>query len=145
MSETSITAKVYRAELCARDWIEVRVEASDSSIHAVGCSEVLKLLRQYQSQFGDKPAGWPLPTGVSHAELLLKEVLLKLTGRWEFPYSQAELCHCRGIPTLTVDQAIVSGAHTTEMVSRQTSASTACGTCRTDVQSLIDFRLKNPA
>jgi bacterioferritin-associated ferredoxin len=136
----------FQAELKGRDWIEI--EISDNSQHkprvkVVGCTELLSLVRKFQVQYGKDILAWPLPGGSSHSELLLKEVLLKVRGQWTFPYQHEELCHCRSVAAETVDQAIVSGAHTCEIVSRQTSASTACGTCRPDVQNIIDFRLKS--
>lgn len=125
-----------------RDFIEIDLSQSKARIQVVGCSEILALMRKYQIQFGNDPQLWPLPQGTTHGELLLKEVLMKMRGEWVYPYEHIELCHCRTIPTEVVDQAIVAGAHNTATVSRRTSASTACGTCRPDVQKIIDFRLK---
>lgn len=135
--------KVYRAELVGRDFIEIDLSQGKARVRVVGCSEFLALMRKLQMQFGNDPQLWPMPTGVSHGELLLKEVLLKMRGEWVYPYEHLELCHCRAIPTEVVDQAIIAGAHTTAMVSRRTSASTACGTCKPDAQKIIDFRLKS--
>lgn len=136
---------VYRAELKGRDLLEIEVSDASSGgrarLRAVGCTELLSLVRRFQVQNGKDPLSWPLPGGLSHSELLLKEVLLKARGQWDFPYKEEELCHCRSVSTEIVDQAIVAGAHRCEIVSRQTSASTSCGTCRPHVQSLIDFRL----
>lgn len=137
---------LFRAELKGRDLIEIEFSeqqpAEKPRVKVIGCTELLSLVRKFQLQFGKDPKSWPLPTGVSHSELLLKEVLLKSRGQWEFPYQEAELCHCRSVPTELVDQAIVAGAHECAIVSRQTSASTSCGTCRPEVQKIIDFRLK---
>lgn len=138
----------FRAELKGRDLIEIKTaeSASDKTqIKVVGCTELLSLVRKHQVQHGKDPQHWPLPQGDSHAELLLKEVLLKSRGQWTYPYTHEELCHCRNVATEKVDQAILAGAHRCEVVSRQTGASTACGTCRPDVQKIIDFRLKNQA
>lgn len=138
---------LFRAELKGRDFIEIEI-SEDASVEkprvkVVGCTELLSLVRRFQVQFGRNPESWPLPTGTNHSELLLKEVLLKMKGQWVYPYQHVELCHCRSVMTEVVDQAIIAGAHQCEVVSRQTSASTACGTCRPDVQKIIDFRLKS--
>lgn len=133
---------VFRAELKGRDLLEIEFTNEKPRVKALGCTELLSLIRKFQVQFGKDPKTWPLPPGTSHSELLLKEVLLKSRGEWNYPYTHAELCHCRSVETEIVDQAIIAGAHRTEVVSRQTSASTACGTCRPDVQKIIDFRLK---
>lgn len=82
------------------------------------------------------------PSGNSPAEICLREVILKAKGEWDYPYKEAELCHCRVVATSIVDQAICLGAHTARKVSELTSASTACGTCRPVVEELLAFRLK---
>ncbi len=138
----------FRAELKGRDLIEITAAdqpGGKTQIKAMGCTELLSLLRKYQVQHGKDPMHWPVPTGSSHSELLLKEVLLKFRGQWNYPYGHEELCHCRSVATDKVDQAIIAGAHQCEVVSRQTGASMACGTCRPDVQKIIDYRLKNQA
>lgn len=138
----------FRAELKGRDLIEIQTAdtaTGKTQIKAMGCTELLSLIRKHQVQFGKDPQHWPLPSGHTHSELLLKEVLLKARGQWVYPYQHEELCHCRSVTTEKVDQAIVAGAHRPEVVSRQTGASTSCGTCRPDVQKIIDFRLKNSA
>lgn len=133
---------VYRAELVGRDLIEIDLTQSKARVRVIGCSDCLSLVRKIQVQHGNDPMLWPIPTGATHSELLLKEVLMKMKGQWVYPYEHLELCHCRAIPTEVVDQAIIAGAHDPKTVSRRTSASTACGTCRGDVQKIIDFRLK---
>lgn len=134
---------LIRAELKGRDLIEIETsENGMPRVKALGCSELLDLLHQCRSQFGADPHQWPLPEGLSHSELLLKEALLKLKGQWDFPFKEEEICHCRSVPAEVVDQAVIAGAHRTEVVSRRTSASTSCGTCRMDVQKIIDYRLK---
>ena len=135
--------KVFKAELVGRDLIEIDFSQGKARIRVIGCSDCLTLMRKFQVQHGKDPQVWPLPVGNSHSELLLREVLLKMKGQWIYPYQHLELCHCRAIATEVVDQAIIAGAHNPKTVSRRTSASTACGTCRDDVQKIIDFRLKS--
>ncbi len=133
----------YQAALKGRDFLELNVEAETTHFKVIGCTELLSLIRKCQIQFGQNALSWPLPVGVTHSELLLKEVLLRAHGKWIYPYQHQEICHCRTVLTETVDQAIIAGAHQCEAVTRQTSASSACGTCRADVQKIIDFRLKS--
>jgi len=135
--------KIFRAELVGRDLIEIDLTSGKARTKVIGCSEILALMRKYQVQFGNDPQIWPIPQGLSHGELLLKEVLMKMRGEWVYPYKDLEICHCRAVPTEVVDQAIIAGAHTPTAVSRRTSASTACGTCRDDVVKIIDYRLKS--
>lgn len=146
MSEAFRQSKKYRAELLGRDEIEIDVSGDDVSsakIKVIGCTETLSLVRKYQIQHGADCSKWPLPKGESHSEILLREVLMKLAGTWQFPYEHEELCHCRAVRTQIVDQAIIAGALDPETVSRRTSASTACGTCRPDVQKIIEFRTQH--
>lgn len=133
--------------LTGRDSIEVDYEGEIPSLGSLvkvslrGCHEFLSVVQEMRRQFGADIKAWPVPEGAGHAQMLLRELVLKLNGQWAYPYDEEELCHCRNIPTKTVDEAVISGAHTPEIVSRQTTASTACGTCRPQVQKIIDYRL----
>ena len=134
----------YQAELKGRDLLEAEIINDKVQLKAIGCSELLNLIRTLKSQEPDIKK-WQIPTGDGHSEMLLRELLLKVRGQWNYPYEHLELCHCRAIPTENVDQAILGGAHTPEKVSRWTSASTACGTCRADVEKILEYRLKKGA
>lgn len=136
-------AQKFRAELIGRDWIELEIQDSGQIIlKGMGCSEFLAHLKDWRERLSKNPiAKAELPAGNSHSEILVREVILKAQGLWQYPYQYDELCHCRTIATAKVDAAIVAGAHTPAAVSRLTSASTACGTCRPEVQKIIDFRL----
>jgi len=140
MSSSGDTTKIT-VELEGRDRIEVLGE----QVRFRGCSVLTQLMTSMRKEHGQDIRQWPAPSGADHAEILLRELILKLHNEWQFPYKEAEVCHCRNVSCRTVDQAIIAGAHTTSIVSRQTSASTACGTCRPDVQAMIDYRLQAPA
>ncbi len=116
-------------------------ETGKDSLKVIGCSRLLQLLLSLKTQFGSDVKTWTLPEGSSHEFLLVRELILKATNQWKPPYVHEELCHCRAISTHTVDQAILQGAHTPEIVTRRTSASSACGTCRPDVEKIIAYRL----
>ncbi len=106
----------------------------------IGCSETLNLFRAYLQKEQDLTK-WTLPVGQGHSELLIKELILKAKGLWQFPYEHAEICHCRAITTARVDQAILCGAHDLPSIRRATSANTACGTCHEDLTKIIQYRL----
>lgn len=137
-SKAQSSSSTLKVGLKGRDFVERR---ADGSWHAVGCSSWLALLGRLRAAHGSDPAKWPAPAGVSHEEILVRELILKAQGVWAFPYPDEEICHCRMVPAEVVDQAIVAGAHTPEMVSRLTMASTSCGTCRPDVQKILHYRL----
>lgn len=127
--------------ISGQDDLEAEKVGGQWRLKAKGCRAFLEAL-QCLSRAERNPEKWPLPKGTSHVDLLLREFILRVRKEWNFPYLDTETCHCRNIPTEVVDRAILNGAHTTARVSRETSASTACGTCRSDVQSMIDYRLK---
>lgn len=125
-----------------RDRIEVALGVGTPRVQFRGCTELMDLMQSMRKNFGVDLKGWPIPQGSSHSEILLRELILKLRGEWQYPFKDDEVCHCRNISRQVIDQAIIAGAHTPAVVSRQTSASTACGTCRPDVQKMIDYRLQ---
>lgn len=130
-----------RAELPGQDWISGEQNGQSWTIEARGCRLFLQMVRRLQSQEPD-PRKWTPSTDLDHVALLLKEFILKARGEWKYPCSEDELCHCRFVRTQTVDMAILNGAHTPQQVTRQTSASSNCGTCRPEVEKLIEYRLK---
>lgn len=133
------SASVIKVEIPGRDCIQVDLEKK--SIQVQGCDSLFRFLNNFKTQYGLDPAKWPLPQGRTHHELLVKELILKLTNKWDLPYKEEEMCHCRNITTESVIRAIQMGAHTTQVVSRWTTASTACGTCRPDSEKLIQYLL----
>ncbi len=134
---------VIRAEFKGRDEIIVgKDDNGDSQISAVGCATLIALIRSYQVKFGSKMDLWPIPEGLGHADLLLKEIILKYQNKWQYPCEQSEVCHCRNVSVVEVDESILGGAHTPQDVSRLTGASTACGTCRPDIEKIISYRLQ---
>lgn len=134
---------VIRADFKGRDEIVVaQNDSGEATISAVGCAALVSLIRKYQVQYGSKIELWPIPEGLGHADLLLKEIILKYQNKWAYPYQQAEVCHCRNVSLEEVDEAILSGAHSSQDVSRLTGAGTACGTCRPDIEQIISYRLQ---
>jgi bacterioferritin-associated ferredoxin len=143
--------KKARAQLAHREWVEFQIDMeSDGRIvdvqwRAWGCHDLLTTA----SRAAEKMKGQNLDklfwSGVEHGDLLIREALDRLRGNFKLPIDDPETCHCRKIPTATVDEAIVLGAHTPEKVTNWTLASTGCGTCRPDVEKLIAYRLKKVA
>jgi bacterioferritin-associated ferredoxin len=120
--------------------ISFLVDGEISSLEFEGCQATGDLLGRWVKDYGKNISKWPLPKGFTHSELLLKELIQKSKGEWKFPYEHEELCHCRNVKAVKVDQAIMSGAFTIEAISRQTQACTGCGTCRSEIERLIRFR-----
>ncbi|MFN7454520.1 MAG: (2Fe-2S)-binding protein [Pseudobdellovibrionaceae bacterium] len=127
-------------QLESQDRIEV---LANQKLSVKGCHELRDLILGFKSNHGDQWKTWPPPQGQTHSEILLRQFLLEQRGEWNPPYTHEEICHCRAVPTREVEKAIIMGAHTTQKVSRWTSASTACGTCRPDVEKMISYFLSS--
>ena len=119
-----------------------------------GCGPFLQALEDFKKRVlalpeknrvinGDSVFELQVSAGADHSSILIRELVLRLRGSFELPYREAELCHCRAVPTAVVDRAIIGGCHTVQSVARMTSAGTSCGTCKPDTESLIAYRLKS--
>jgi NAD(P)H-nitrite reductase large subunit len=137
-----------KAEIPQREWLEIEVTLSPQqkietlTWHAQGCNGLLLAAEKAAEHMKSKTLSkldWP---GTHHWDLLISEVILRLQGNFKFPLEDQELCHCRKIQAIKIDEAIVMGAHTPEKVKAWTTASSGCGTCRPEVEKLIQFRLK---
>jgi bacterioferritin-associated ferredoxin len=139
--------KTARAELKNREWVEFDIQLQGDVVsrieyHACGCQNLLEAAEKASKTLRSKKLSqlsWP---GNTHWDLLVSEAMDRLKGKFEIPYKEEELCHCRKIPTTIVDEAIVLGAQTPEKVTKWTTASSGCGTCRPNVQKIIDYRIK---
>ena len=140
--------KIYIMEkviqLSGRDCMSVEVNEQSGAVTRVkvfGCRHLLKLVGELRRTYGVHPQNWPLPHSTDHASLLVRKFILVLKNQWQLPVEGDEICHCRQISSAVVEEAIMSGAHTPELVSRWTSASTACGTCRPIVSEVLQYLL----
>ncbi len=138
-----MSINLIQAEIVGRDLIEMTVTDHGVPVRVrfVGCDDFAREVKQCYLSHGPNPKNWPLPLGTSHSALLLKEFILKCQGKWQEVYTEQELCHCRMVQAQTVEQAILCGAHTSEAVSRWTSAGTACGTCKPTIEQILEARL----
>lgn len=137
---------IIKVELEGRD--SIRVTLTDSgeikSVEVRACLALTRSMDNLRSKYGNDIKTWPLPDRSSkneHWSLLISELILKVKNEWMNVYNHDEICHCRAVPTRVVEQSIIAGAHTVERISRETSACTGCGTCKAEVEKLINFRL----
>jgi bacterioferritin-associated ferredoxin len=139
-------AKKFTVELENRDRIEIQCDDSGtvSAIRASGCLDLLNKVKTIKGLLPASAKKLFVFQDHEHSSLMLNEVLLRALGKWDLPYKEVELCHCRAVPLKNVEAAIISGFHTVEQIAEQTSAGTACGTCRPNTQSCIDYRLTDP-
>jgi bacterioferritin-associated ferredoxin len=123
--------------------LQVRAgEIVAASLKGSGCPALLKLMLETRAKLIGPLHSLPLPTGTDHSAILMRELLLRARGEWLPPYTEKEICHCRAVSLEKVDHAIVCGAHTAATIARKTSAGTSCGTCRSDTEAMIAYRLK---
>ena len=140
-----------RVEIKEREWVEFHFETDPatgvikkSSVKAQGCLPLLEAVQKAALGFqGQKLNDIAWNKNSDHWDQLILEALSRLQGMYERPYKDEEMCHCRKITTDKIEAAIVLGAHTPEKVKAWTTAGSGCGTCRPNVQSLIDFRVQN--
>ncbi len=134
-----------REEILGRVQLDDAGKITDVSLRVIGGPDLLAVATAWRPRWrdcvGQDLSALIVPAGVSTPEILLRELALKLKGEWNYPFSGDEVCHCRVVSCETIDRAIVVGAHTPKKVSDWTSASTACGTCRPDVEAMISYRL----
>jgi bacterioferritin-associated ferredoxin len=137
----------FEVSLSSRDRLHLSIDVNSegevvsAQLTGSGCSELLGMLAAVRPQLTGKLIDIPLPEGKTHSAIMMRELLLKAKGQWNFPYKEDELCHCRAVTTRKVDDAIIGGCQSVEAVKRATSASTSCGTCRWDIESILKYRL----
>ncbi len=127
-------------ELKGHDSIIYERENDRSSFDLIVCSSTRELLKKCKAQFGADVSAWEEPQGIHHSEILVRELIQKVRGTWNFPYAHSELCHCRAVSASGVDAAILQGAHTIASVGRLTLAGTGCGKCQSDIATLLKHR-----
>ena len=143
MSEDLLKVQRHFAQIPGHESLECEVSENGQMIlKVIASTATMKLLRRLRASNPDI-SHWAIPSGNSISEILVRELILKVTGSWAFPLDQEELCHCRAIRTSRVDQAIVIGAHHVAKIRRMTSANTACGTCLPEIEKILQFRLKS--
>ena len=135
----------YFAGVKGRDEIRAEIDVTDgiittAKLTAIGCLPFLKMVDEYRALIKGEIKNLSAPKTLEHSGLILKELVLKLRGEWDFPYKEAELCHCRAVSCDRVDAAIIFGAKTAEDVAKNTLAGTGCGTCRKNTENIIKYR-----
>lgn len=107
-------------------------------IETIGSWNLMQKISEFKKSQGNEPQTWPLIASPASAdEILINEFIRKCKGE-VFIYNHDELCHCRMVPTEKVKNAVKLGCHTIPEVSRTTLAGTGCGSCRKDIESVIE-------
>ena len=139
--------KTFVWQQSGREYLELHLSIDSDQIQsvkmkAIGCLSFLALSQQMKAKLMGPVAALSLPEGHDHSTLIWREIILQIKDLWKVPIEHKELCHCRKVDTEIVDRAVVYGAHNVETIRRRTSANTGCGTCKEDVEKVINNRLK---
>lgn len=113
------------------------IEIKDNKVVWKTCDKLNQSIKNLITKYGEDPKNWPVPTGFEHTDLLIKKVIARSKGLWPEEQPKEEICHCRNIALQKIEDAIVMGAVTVEMIGLWTSAGTACGTCQSDLAKRI--------
>jgi bacterioferritin-associated ferredoxin len=114
-----------------------------TSLRIFGCLDTINKFKELVQTFKTQSVlEWPIPMGIHHSDMLIRELLLKIHNKWDYPYKEEEICHCRAVDTIIVDQAVMGGAHTIHQISLETGAATACSACQVNIEKIIQYRLK---
>lgn len=95
-----------------------------------------------KKQFGADPQKWQKVNVTDSYDVLLNEFILRCQNQYKIPYEHEELCHCRMVATEKVINAIKQGQFSVSEVSRVTMAGTGCGSCKKDIDDLLNYLLK---
>jgi NAD(P)H-nitrite reductase large subunit len=129
-----------RISLENRDEIQFEIQENGTyTLQVKGCWDLLQQAKTLRAHKTIEEI--PVPTGNDHVSMMLREALLRAKNKWALPYQDEELCHCRFVPTKKVEQAIVAGAHDLASVGRACSAGITCGSCKPDIEALLEYRL----
>lgn len=116
---------------------KAKLEFQDIQVRVRGSKKLMDQIQKLKSQYGAHPKAWPLQKVQTGEDILVNEFILKIKGEFSFCYKHEELCHCRNVMTEKVFTVIKDSCFKVEDVSRTTQAGTGCGSCRKDIEALI--------
>ncbi|MBK9295157.1 MAG: (2Fe-2S)-binding protein [Oligoflexia bacterium] len=137
----------FRVEIKNRCWVEASFKLDEYKNvlsvdwHAQGSFDLIQECEKFFKLALQKNLESLSVVGVKTAQLMLNELLDKAKGVYK-SVDDIEICHCRKINRSEIIDAILLGAHTPEKVKKWTTASSGCGTCRSDVDKLINELIK---
>lgn len=129
--------------------VELNEQGEIEAYNLQGSETTLKLFERLLQSFGKKLSTWLIDgkDGIkgSHAELrsmlLIQELVWQSMGRSKLLYANEVVCTCRDIRCEAIDQAIIAGAHSVDLVSTWTTACTSCTSCKPKIERLLEYRL----
>lgn len=130
--------------IVAKSPYQSEISLKNESIHVIGSLSLIKKMHKLQKEYGRNPQDWPEILNLNSSDdILINEFILKAKAHFKLAYEPEELCHCRMVPAEKVYNSIKQGCRSIEDVGRATLAGTGCGSCRDDIQKLLEqFKLK---
>ena len=129
-----------QVELQGRDSLKLVERNGKTHLQVNGCERLRQVIQTLIQEQGLQIKNWQV-RGTDHAELLVKKLIFQMTSK-PHPYKEDEVCHCRNISLEVIEQSIINGAHTIQAIRRTTTANTACGSCQSDVEAILDHWLR---
>lgn len=91
---------------------------------------------------GRDPMNWQTRVVFDGWDVLINQWIKLVKGQKTSCYPHDELCHCRMIPLDVVENAIKQGVFKQSEISRVTLAGTGCGSCKKDIEEVLQFHIK---
>lgn len=110
----------------------------ETGIKTIGPLSLLKLVNSKIATEGEDPKKWQrIKSALHDDEIMLNNFIDKVCNRLPID-EHIEICHCRMVNLDKIESAIFQGCRTVDEIIKYTLASTGCGTCRKDIEKIIN-------
>lgn len=112
------------------------------AVQFIGPIELEDLILEQVQKYGKNPMRWVTIKEAKPYSIFLNIFILKTQNKYDPPYKHEELCHCRLVPAIKVIESICQGNFEVAEISRTTLAGTGCGSCKKDIDDMINYHIK---
>lgn len=119
---------------------QTRIELVGNQLKVIGSLSLLNCFRSKLATEGEDVKKWTkFVNPISNEEVLLNHFIEKLTSKQTEEHD--EVCHCRLVSRITIVDSILQGCRTPEEISKSTLAGTGCGSCKKDLEKILNKML----
>src|SRR4051794_13446725 len=99
MPEEKSAAQTIKAMIEGQDELTLSFELNEkreivsAKLSVIGCPQMMNLVKKWRPLLKGSVDSIPLPIETDHSGILLRQLILQLQGKWNFPYTDLELCH----------------------------------------------------
>jgi len=129
---------VIRAEIP----FKAEIVFNENRLFFSGPEALEKKINNQRQKNGDNPIFWKVISVLDGYDVLLNEFILRCQNNYKITYLHEEICHCRMISTEKILNTIKQGVFSTSEISRLTMAGTGCGSCKKDIDELLNYLVK---